>query len=101
MSMTEFEQQVLTDLSDIKSRLTALETRKEICELHQNETKAIQKDLDGNGKPGLKKIVSDLITEWKVYKAKVATWAAAGSFVGGGVMFAIANWDKIKDAFTR
>ena len=98
--MNEFERQVLEGLADLRERMSAIESkvtgREEVCQLHRADMLAIKCDIDGNGKPGLKKLVQDLTRRLDIFETKVVTWSAAGSFIGGGVMFLIANWDNIK-----
>ena len=97
--MDEFEQKVLEGITDLRERMSAIETkvtgREEVCQLHRADMLSIKADINGNGKPGLKNLVADLKTDLRVYKAKLATWAAAGGMVGGGLMFAITNWETI------
>ncbi|MDD4004091.1 MAG: hypothetical protein PHW69_02675 [Elusimicrobiaceae bacterium] len=64
---------------EIRADLDALRTRAE----------EFNRDLNGNGKPGLKTELADLKTSIAVIDTKIALYSAIGSLVGSGLMAAI------------
>lgn len=70
--MTDTERDIL----EVKSRLSAQE----------NLAREHHRDLNGNGRPGLKTDVAELKKEVAVINAKIALYSALGSLVGSGLM---------------
>lgn len=64
------------DILEVKTRLAADEAI----------TLEHHRDLNGNGKPGLKTDVADLKKEVAVINAKIALYSALGSVIGSGIM---------------
>lgn len=86
-------------MSDLGQRMAGLESkitsREEICAMHRAEMAAIRKDIEGNGKPGLKASVvkiqetkaeaaalGALETRFDRFETKVLAYSAAGAVVG-------------------
>lgn len=73
--MTDTERDVL----EVKSRLS----------VHEKLVDEHHRDLNGNGRPGLKTDVADLKKEVAVINAKIALYSALGSLIGSGIMAAL------------
>jgi hypothetical protein len=96
--------QLLTEMRAVTGRLAAVESklssREEICAMHRAEVAGIRREIDGNGKPGLKALLENLTRRMDKSDAQTVAWASAGGFIGSGALMALANLDKIKMAFT-
>jgi hypothetical protein len=76
--------------SDIIERLVRIEemlkSREELCSIHRAEIVGLKKDIDGNGKPGVKAELQSLKNEFIKFETKVLTYATIGASVGGIVV---------------
>ena len=75
-----FEVEIIDRLSRIEE---AVKNREELCATHKGELVTLKKDIDGNGKPGIKKELNDLKTEFIRFETKILAYATIGSAVGG------------------
>ena len=84
MTPKSFESEVLERLARIEEHQKGRESR---CEEHTSKVAQIRKELDGNGKPGIKKELSDLRQDFKIYESKMETRI----LIWGSVAFALGS----------
>ena len=75
-----FEEEVLERMGRIEEHLKA---KAELCDIHKAELHAVKKDIDGNGKKGIKQELVDLKNEFTRFETKVLAYATIGSGIGG------------------
>ena len=78
-----FEEEVLCRLTSIES---AIASRAELCDIHKADLHSVKKDIEGNGKKGLKQELIDLKQEFIKFETKVLTYATIGSSIGGALV---------------
>lgn len=92
--------ELLKEMRTTNGRLSALESklssREEICAMHRAEVAGIRREIDGNGKPGIKAILEGLVRRMDISDVRTTMWASAGGFIGSGLLMLLANMDKIK-----
>lgn len=78
-----FEEEVIERLAGIEA---SLKSRAELCDIHKSDLASMRKDLDGNGKKGIKQELIDLKQEFIRFEAKVLAYSTIGAGLGSAVI---------------
>lgn len=86
-----FEEEVLERLARIES---SQQNRVELCGLHKADLATLRREIEGNGKPGLKADVISIKESLLTIRTKIGVYSGIGVFVGGTIVSLIAAWIK-------